>query len=146
MSIYFSGSKSKCISLGFEAIIASPTLFRESLKTSGRQIFSAGHLFNITEWRYECGRSKILAKCLREMKITNNPYNVELSLDPLRQLTDVYCSCTAGIDGVCKHASALFIAGVVTANVFYFSHISLHSQIINSYRDIFIRSLASNNS
>ena len=74
------------------------------------------HVANIREVRTwntasEEYDSVITATCLREMNITNHPYNTRLVLDRERKVTDAYCwakvqPCPAGGQGNCKHVAA----------------------------------------
>ncbi len=95
---------------GFEAI--SGLDFRKSLLSSGREMMQ--HALNVREIRRSDENGvvtsvTIAADCIREMSLTEKPWTVTLELRPDdRVVTLARCSCTAGIDGLCKHTSAIY--------------------------------------
>ena len=66
------------------------------------------HLFNVREVVYRNGQIQILAECMRSLSVRADPYKITFDLDSNRIVTSGRCSCCAGIDAKCKHASALY--------------------------------------
>lgn len=88
---------------GFEKVVV-PEFRKDTVK---KGTFMADHILNIREVR-RAGTCTINGQCIREMSLSNDPYNVELVLDPVtRSVVDARCSCQAGVTGLCKHTAAL---------------------------------------
>ena len=66
------------------------------------------HIGNVREHQRQ-NQNIIVGECIREMSITKQPYNVELTLNSDREVVDSRCSCVSGVSGICKHASALVL-------------------------------------
>ena len=47
---------------------------------------------------------------LRTQSVKKDPYFVELTLNGEREVVSAFCRCKAGIQGQCKHASAVVYA------------------------------------
>lgn len=91
---------------GFEKVII-PGFRKDTVKKGN---YMADHILNIREVR-RAGTCSINAQCIREMSLSNDPYSVELVLDPdTRSVADARCSCQAGVTGMCKHTAALVLA------------------------------------
>ena len=80
--------------------------FRPDVQRKGKELLVAGHLFNVSE-KHSDGKIVIKGLCVRQGSIGNAPYNVELWISPGRDVEQAHCSCQAGVDGQCKHASGL---------------------------------------
>ncbi len=95
---------------GFETIAGLD--FRKSLLSSGKDMIP--HTLNVREIRKSDENGQIVsitiaADCIREMSLTEKPWNVTLEINPVdRSVSLARCSCTAGADGLCKHTSAVF--------------------------------------
>ncbi len=69
----------------------------------------AQYVYNVAETR-ATGTVKISAKCIRTTSLSEEPYNVELDIDPTsRHVISAYCTCVADVIGACKHATASYI-------------------------------------
>ena len=89
---------------GFSNI--KPINFRPDIIRKGKELEKAGHIFNVSEV-HKNGQVAITGYCVRQGSITSSPYLIELQLDHGRNVVGAHCICQAGIDGQCKHSSAL---------------------------------------
>ncbi len=95
---------------GFESI--QGLNFRKSLLDSGKDMIP--HVFNVREIRKSDESGQLISitiagDCIREMSLTENPWIVTLEIQPTdRSVILSHCSCTAGLDGLCKHTSAIY--------------------------------------
>jgi hypothetical protein len=65
------------------------------------------HIMNVQE-RREQGKVTISGKCIKGTKLSDDPYKVEIEIDPQsRKWISGHCSCVNGIDGNCKHTAGL---------------------------------------
>ncbi len=80
--------------------------FRPDVLRKGNELLKAGHIFNVSE-KHKGDKITIVGYCVRQGSISNSPYIVELQLCQNRSIESAHCSCQAGIDGQCKHTSAL---------------------------------------
>ena len=80
--------------------------FRQDVLHKGKELLKAGHIFNVSE-KHSDGKIAIKGLCVRQGSISNAPYMVEMTIGPERDVQQAHCSCQAGIDGQCKHTSAL---------------------------------------
>jgi hypothetical protein len=71
--------------------------FRPDIIRKGKDLAAGEHVFNVREVRQGKG-CMIAGQCIREMSLSNDPYNVELTLEPTTRLVlDSRCSCVAGV-------------------------------------------------
>ncbi len=94
---------------GFEAIDGLE--FRKAIAEKGHDMVQ--HIFNVKEVRKFSDDGQVLeisisGQCIREMSLSKDPWNVIFELTSDRHVILARCSCTAGIDGMCKHTAALF--------------------------------------
>ncbi len=89
---------------GFQEI--SGLDFRADVLRKGRELFKAGHIFNVAV-KHRDDKITIVGYCVRQGSISNSPYTIELQIQSNRSIESAHCSCQAGIDGQCKHTSGL---------------------------------------
>ena len=80
--------------------------FRPDVLRKGHELLKAEHIFNVAE-KHKDDKIAIVGNCVRQGSISNSPYIIELQIRQNRSIESAHCSCQAGIDGQCKHTSAL---------------------------------------
>ncbi len=105
-----SRNKSSTLFGGFEEIQGLE--FRKAIAEKGDDMVH--HVFNVKEVRTlsddnsQVLKAVISGECIREMSLSKDPWKVVFEVGADRTVTLARCSCTAGIDGMCKHTAALF--------------------------------------
>lgn len=91
------------LSTGFQAI--TEDFLRPDSIAKGKQMVE--HLSEVREER-KGGKINIMARCIREMSIREDPYFIDLDIHPTsRRVIHARCSCVSGVSGLCKHTAAL---------------------------------------
>lgn len=93
--------------VGFSAIVMPP--FRPDIVKKGHLMFKANRVCGLREFEYS-DPVMIDAKCVPQMAVNKEPYSIQITLSPTREVIKARCSCPAGISGMCKHTYAVIEA------------------------------------
>ncbi|TRY67358.1 hypothetical protein TCAL_15821, partial [Tigriopus californicus] len=86
--------------------IGVASCFMASIR-KGTALFRAGRVFAVEE--IQGPTSQVVGKCVPEMSVNKNPYNITISLTSIREVSFMRCSCVSGESGSCKHTCAVLL-------------------------------------
>ena len=77
----------------------------------GYEVADANHLMYVGITKLLETEVEIVALCLKSSDLMGPPHELSLKITflPMNKLIKCKCSCTAGIEGRCKHTTALLI-------------------------------------